>query len=155
MKTIARIAAIAALLFAFAAPVVAGEKATICHVPPGNPDNAHTITISVNALKAHLGENEQGLHGGDYYGECRKATPAPTASPTPTPAPTDAPRTTFTPRPTGSIGQPLTSEPRVTLPPTDTVDYPETTRPGFVVLIFLGALFAALYLIALRTTPRR
>lgn len=36
---------------------------TICHIPPGNPSNAHTITISVNALPAHLAH-------GDYIGSC-------------------------------------------------------------------------------------
>lgn len=36
---------------------------TICHIPPGNPNNAHTITISVNALQAHLAH-------GDYLGPC-------------------------------------------------------------------------------------
>lgn len=37
---------------------------TICHIPPGNPGNAHTITISVNALPAHLAH-------GDYIGSCQ------------------------------------------------------------------------------------
>jgi hypothetical protein len=37
---------------------------TICHIPPGNPANAHTITISVNALPAHLAH-------GDYVGACQ------------------------------------------------------------------------------------
>ncbi|HOY32372.1 MAG TPA: hypothetical protein PKW80_10870 [Bacteroidales bacterium] len=36
---------------------------TICHIPPGNPSNAHTITISVNALATHLAH-------GDYIGSC-------------------------------------------------------------------------------------
>ena len=38
-------------------------RVTICHVPPGNPDNAHAITVSVNALRAHLAH-------GDYCGPC-------------------------------------------------------------------------------------
>lgn len=33
------------------------DKITICHIPPGNPSNAHEITISRNALLTHL------LHG--------------------------------------------------------------------------------------------
>jgi hypothetical protein len=35
----------------------------VCHVPPGNPDNAHTICISPNAVPAHLAH-------GDYLGPC-------------------------------------------------------------------------------------
>ena len=38
-------------------------RVTICHVPPGNPDNAHTITVGVNAVPAHLAH-------GDYCGPC-------------------------------------------------------------------------------------
>ena len=30
------------------------DKITICHVPPGNPSNCHEITVSLNALQAHL-----------------------------------------------------------------------------------------------------
>lgn len=52
----------------------AGEKVTICHVPPGNPANAHTITISVCALPAHIGEPGpgRGAHGDqpDEEGAC-------------------------------------------------------------------------------------
>ncbi|MBL4663391.1 MAG: hypothetical protein JKY22_07525 [Flavobacteriaceae bacterium] len=40
-----------------------GPKVTICHIPPGNPDNAHAITISINALPAHLAH-------GDSEGAC-------------------------------------------------------------------------------------
>ena len=41
------------------------EKVTICHVPPGNPENAHTITVGFPALVAHFAN-----HGGDSFGEC-------------------------------------------------------------------------------------
>jgi hypothetical protein len=30
------------------------DQVTICHVPPGNPDNVHTITVSTSAIPAHL-----------------------------------------------------------------------------------------------------
>ena len=30
------------------------EKALVCHVPPGNPANAHTICVGKPAVKAHL-----------------------------------------------------------------------------------------------------
>ncbi|MBI2582282.1 hypothetical protein HYV87_04125 [Candidatus Woesearchaeota archaeon] len=38
-------------------------KVTICHVPPGNPRKAHTITIDRAALERHLAH-------GDFVGEC-------------------------------------------------------------------------------------
>lgn len=34
-------------------------KVPVCHAPPGNPDNAHTIVISENALQAHLDHGDQ------------------------------------------------------------------------------------------------
>jgi hypothetical protein len=39
------------------------KKVTLCHVPPGNPGNAHTITVSEHAVRAHLAH-------GDTLGEC-------------------------------------------------------------------------------------
>ena len=38
-------------------------KVEICHLPPGNPDNAHTIEVDRSALPAHLEHR-------DYEGEC-------------------------------------------------------------------------------------
>ena len=43
------------------------DKVTICHIPPGNPANAHTISIGFSAWKAHQ------KHG-DYEGECELST---------------------------------------------------------------------------------
>jgi len=40
-------------------------KVTICHVPPGNPGNAHTITVGSPAAIAHLAN-----HSGDIDGPC-------------------------------------------------------------------------------------
>jgi hypothetical protein len=40
------------------------EKFTICHVPPGNPENAHTITVAFPALVAHFAQHD------DSLGEC-------------------------------------------------------------------------------------
>ncbi len=40
-----------------------GGTVTICHIPPGNPDNKHTISIGQSAVKAHLGH-------GDTLGDC-------------------------------------------------------------------------------------
>jgi hypothetical protein len=39
-------------------------KVTICHIPPGNPANAHSITVGIAAVPAHLV-----LHG-DSLGAC-------------------------------------------------------------------------------------
>jgi len=35
-------------------PLKQDHKVLVCHVPPGNPDNRHTICIGKPALKAHL-----------------------------------------------------------------------------------------------------
>jgi hypothetical protein len=54
------------------------EKTFICHVPPGNPENAHTIHIGNPAVPAHLdhgdalgacGDGGGGGGGGDCNGE--------------------------------------------------------------------------------------
>jgi len=34
------------------------DKVTICHIPPGNVENAHTITVGKSALRAHLSHND-------------------------------------------------------------------------------------------------
>ena len=34
--------------------VVTTSSTTICHVPPGNPENAHTISIGIPAVRAHF-----------------------------------------------------------------------------------------------------
>lgn len=45
-------------------PVHAGTpKVTICHKPPGNPANAHTISVNVHAWPAHKAH-------GDSLGDC-------------------------------------------------------------------------------------
>src|SRR5258706_7905160 len=50
------------------------DKITVCHVPPGNPANAQTITIDRSAWRADgqgSGGHGPGLHGGDYEGPCK------------------------------------------------------------------------------------
>jgi hypothetical protein len=53
-------------------PALAGNKVQVCHVPPGNPENAHEISISENATKAHLRNHE-----GDTLGACPEAVACP------------------------------------------------------------------------------
>lgn len=47
----------------FARPPFDQERVELCHVPPGNPDEAHTITVSAEAAEGHLAH-------GDTRGEC-------------------------------------------------------------------------------------
>jgi hypothetical protein len=49
-------------------PPPAGEI-TICHIPPGNYNARHTITIGVSAWPAHQGHCAQGTC--DYMGACK------------------------------------------------------------------------------------
>jgi len=51
------------------------DHVVICHVPPGNPDNAHTITVGAPAVAAHTANH------GDRLGACQSVT-ATTAPPT-------------------------------------------------------------------------
>jgi len=39
------------------------SETEVCHIPPGNPGNAHTIEVGSSAVRAHLAH-------GDYVGEC-------------------------------------------------------------------------------------
>ena len=55
--------ALAGLVGSQSAAVAGEEKVTICHIPPGNPDNAHTIVVGAPAVPAHLDH-------GDSLGEC-------------------------------------------------------------------------------------
>ena len=41
------------------------HKVVICHYPPGNPANAHTLTVGAPAVDAHLRN-----HPGDHVGPC-------------------------------------------------------------------------------------
>jgi len=41
------------------------NKCTICHLPPGNPANAQTLTIGCSAVQAHMRN-----HPGDCMGPC-------------------------------------------------------------------------------------
>ena len=61
-----------------------GEGVTICHIPPGNPANAHTITVGEPAVKAHL-------RHGDTLGACDGSSePTPDAGTPPTEPTPDA-----------------------------------------------------------------
>ncbi len=43
------------------------DKVTLCHIPPGNPDARHTITVGAPAEDAHLAHGDSlGVCGGDF-----------------------------------------------------------------------------------------
>jgi hypothetical protein len=60
-KKIALAVLIAASLAAVASFADSPGKVDVCHIPPGNPANAHIINVSVNAVPAHL------AHGDTLY----------------------------------------------------------------------------------------
>ncbi len=62
------VAFVAAMCLVFAVPMAAlaapKPKVTICHIPPGNPGNAHTITVGAKAADSHIANH------GDTLGPC-------------------------------------------------------------------------------------
>jgi len=44
------------------------KKTTVCHIPPGNPANAHTICIGNAAVQHHIDNH------GDFIGTCSCTT---------------------------------------------------------------------------------
>ena len=47
--------------FTNSATVAPLDKITICHMPPGNHDNCHEITISYNAFQTHIDHHGDAL----------------------------------------------------------------------------------------------
>ena len=56
MKTKRLITAALLALSTLPAAALAGTT-TICHIPPGNPDNAHAITVSDAAVATHIAQH--------------------------------------------------------------------------------------------------
>ena len=57
-------------------PPAPEEKITICHIPPGNPNNPQTLVIPLSAWPAHQAH-------GDQMGECQPIAPPPPPPPAP------------------------------------------------------------------------
>lgn len=57
-------------------PAEESHKTTICHIPPGNPANAHTLCVGNQAVPAHLNNH------GDYLGPCKAEQACPPPAPT-------------------------------------------------------------------------
>jgi hypothetical protein len=63
-------------------PTCGGKKVLVCHIPPGNPANAHEICIGAPAVPHHVSNH------GDPIGKCPATAPPPaTDSGTPPPPP--------------------------------------------------------------------
>jgi hypothetical protein len=67
LKLLLVVSVIGIQIAAFAFTPDNGEKITVCHIPPGDPENMHEIEISAKALDAHLAH-------GDRVGSCRTIT---------------------------------------------------------------------------------
>ena len=68
MKSVTVLLTLLALLGASAVydhQLTAAEKVVICHVPPGNPAAAQTLTVGAPAAEAHLDKHSQ-----DSLGQC-------------------------------------------------------------------------------------
>ena len=68
MKSVTVVLTLLALLGAGAVydhQLTAAEKVVICHVPPGNPAAAQTLTVGAPAADAHLDKHSQ-----DFLGQC-------------------------------------------------------------------------------------
>ena len=73
--------------FAAAASAAPSEhKITICHVPPGNPANAHAITIDLHAWENR--HSQHNTHDGDFVVDADHQCPL---------VPETTPTTTITP----------------------------------------------------------
>lgn len=46
------------------------NKVKVCHFPPGNPDNAHIICVSINGWENGLSRLNDGMN---YLGNCKKS----------------------------------------------------------------------------------
>jgi hypothetical protein len=87
-KIFAGFALAAVLTLTVSAPAIVAQdsKVVICHIPPGNPDNAHDIEVSSNAVPAHLAH-------GDSLGSCDGPPPPPPPPDGCAPGQDDCPRT--------------------------------------------------------------
>ena len=76
-------------------------KITICHLPPGNPDNAQMISTDLNAWET--GHSPHNAHALDFVVDGTRACPPLPTTPTPSvasPTPTTPSQDTPTPTPT-------------------------------------------------------
>ena len=92
--------------------IQAGDgKVDVCHVPPGNPANAHVVEVSRNAWEN--GHTPHNAHNQDFLVDENRPCPPNVA--------TEVPQSTETIRPTDTPYPTDTAVPTDTLQPTDTL----------------------------------
>ncbi len=62
-------------IFAIGFLFAKNHKVDVCHIPPGNPENAHTINVSRIAAQVHV------LMHGDKIGACESNDEPDTGTP--------------------------------------------------------------------------
>jgi hypothetical protein len=76
------------------------KKVLICHIPPGNPDNAHTICVGEPGVRAHERNHGDLIGACDDGGEQDAGVPVePDATPVPEPDATPVPEPDASPDP--------------------------------------------------------
>jgi hypothetical protein len=58
MKTVSTILMAAGVLLLGSAAMAGAPKVNVCHIPPGNPGNAHSISVAPSAVPAHLAHGD-------------------------------------------------------------------------------------------------
>jgi hypothetical protein len=105
-----------------------GDKVEICHIPPGNPDDKHTIKVGPPAVRAHL------KHG-DTLGECEGTTTTTDSTTTttveePTTTTTESTTTTTEEEPTTTTTESTTTTTEEEPTTTTTESTTTTTNPA-------------------------
>jgi len=78
MKNIVKVLfSIPALVLLSSATFIGEDHVTICHYPPGNPDNVQVITVGVNAVAAHFANHGDNFPTGGSSAQCPDCSACP------------------------------------------------------------------------------
>src|SRR5215813_12753474 len=58
MKSVRTLLMAAGVLLLGSAAMAGAPKVNVCHIPPGNPGNAHSISVAPSAVPAHLAHGD-------------------------------------------------------------------------------------------------
>jgi hypothetical protein len=111
------------------------DKAVICHIPPGNPGNSHTIEVGEPAVPAHLAH-------ADTLGACSTATTTTEATTTTSTTTTTEATTTTTEATTTTTEATTTTSTTVLLEPAVAVSYTPSSNSLFCNVVVDLANFA-------------